>query len=57
MKGYLPRGEEVEKAKFAYQTLPIPQPRENHNYSYNDYEPNDGFTTGTGGIYSYRGDP
>jgi hypothetical protein len=47
MKGYLPTGEEVEKAKFAYRTLPIPQPRENHNYSYNDYEPNDGFTTGT----------
>jgi hypothetical protein len=47
MKSYRTRKEEVEKATSAYHALPIPQPRGNPDYGYNDYEPNDGFTTGT----------
>jgi hypothetical protein len=46
MKSYIPREGEVEKAKSAYWASPIPQPREIPDYSYNDCEPNDVFTTG-----------
>jgi hypothetical protein len=49
MKHYLPRAEEVERAKRAYQALPIPQPSDNV------YESNDGFATKT--PYSNEGYP